>query len=350
MTTNRWLVVLGVLAIALHASMASAVLVPAGGAGSGVGWMEHAFGPVGGMTAPGGALADFHGFYSPHLPWGDPAGLGTSGGMRAPGFNYPEFPVVPWAAVFENDTGNFPMVANVVYNLATPPNITGFNGATTSMVGVGGGGRAGVAAGFALSDASPKGGLIQASTSTFAASVVYNSIGGTTSRFGHFLASNVSVPVGGFAAAGVKSIFEIGDHNPVTGAFFVDSFWEPLPILVGFDGAGGPLVDIIQAQFFNSAMAGQAGTFAALSTTPLAFIPHGKSIRMRSTVTLVADPDATMEMIPLSSFFDVFAELDGPFLGFGASSDAADLLVPEPAAGVLLLVGGCALAVRRKRR
>lgn len=341
-----------VLAAALFGCFTSstvfAILTPAGGAGSGVGWMEHAFGPVGGLTAPGGAAAEFHGYYHPNLPWGDPAGLGTSGGMRAPGFNYPEFPAIPWAAVFESDTGNFPMVANTVYNLATPPNLTGFNGATTSMVGVGGGGKAGVAANFSLSDASPKD-AFQASTNTFAASVVYNSIGGTVIELGHFLASDVSVPLGGYAAAGVKSIFEIGDHNPATGAFAVDAWWEPLPILVVFDGALGPGADLIQAEFFTSAIAGQAGTFAAVSTTPVAFIPHGKSLRMRSTVTLVADPDATLTMIDLP--LDLQGHLGGPFLGFGASSNARDLLVPEPTSIGLIVIGWASLlGMARKRR
>jgi hypothetical protein len=335
------------LAIAFQSSVVYAVLVPASGVGSGTGWIEHAFGPVGGLTVPGPAAADFHGFFDPGPPFGDPTAAGTSGGMRAPGFNYPAFPAIPWPAVFENDTGNFPMTANTVYNWFTPPNITGFNGATTSMVGVGGGGKAGVAANFSLSDASPKD-AFQASTNTFAASVVYNSIGGTTTKFGHFLASSVSVPLGGYAAAGVKSIFEIGIHNPATGEFTVGSFWEPLPVLVVFDGAAGPLVDIIQAQFFGSTIAGQSGSFAAASTTPLAFIPHGESVRMRSTVTLVADPDARIDRLPVQSFFDVFVELDGPFLGFGASTDARDLLVPEPGSLTLLAIGLAWLAARSR--
>lgn len=343
----KWLKVLCLATAALTIPQISwAILVPAGGAGSGVGWMEHAFGPVGGLV-PGGAAADFNGFYSPNLPFGDPAGLGTSGGLRAPGFFYPEFATIPWPAVFESDSGNFPMVANTVYNWITPANISGFGGATTSMVGVGGGGKAGVAANFSLSDASPKDAL-QASTNTFAASVVYNSVGGTFSRFGHFLASDVAVPLGGYAAAGVKSIFEIGIHDPFTGAFAMESFWEPLPILVGFDGAGGPLVDVIQAQFFNSAIAGQTGTFSAVSTTPLAFIPHGRSVRMRSTVTLIADPDATFTMIDLP--LDMQAHLGGPLLGFGASTNADQMLVPEPTTLALLTLSLVGLFVVKRKQ
>jgi len=338
------------LAVLLFSNSCWAILVPAGGVGSGVGWIEHAFGPVGGLVAPGGLPADFNGFYSPNLPFGDPAGLGTSGGMRAPGFNYPAFPVIPWPAVFQNDTGNFPMLANVPNSLITPANISGFGGAATSMVGVGGGGRAGVSANFSLKDASPKD-AFRASTNTFASAVVYNSVGVTITRFGHFLGATANVPVGGYAAAGVKSIFEIGTHNPVTGAFAVDAFWEPLPIIVAFDGAAGPLADVIQAQFFNFNTLGQSLSFATLSTTPFAVIPAGKSVRMRSTVTLVADPDAELDMIPISSFFDVFTELDsGALLGFGASTDANNLLTPEPTSAVILLPAFALIGRARRRR
>jgi hypothetical protein len=340
------------LAIISQSSVAFGVLTPAGGAGSGVGFMEHAYGPVGGMVVPGPAPANFNGFYAPNaFPLGDPTLPGTSGGMQAPGFNFPAFPAVPWPAVGENDTGNFGMVANTVYPLATAPTAIGpgFGGATTSMVGVGGGGRAGVAANFTLGDITALDAPVLVSTNTFGAMVVYDSVGGTNAQFGHWLAANAVVPPdgSGFVLAGVKSIFEIGFHNPATGVFTLPAapgiwVWEPLPVLFTFDGDGVGLVDAIQADFFAvNALAGSA-SFGALSITPPAVIPAGMSVRMRGTITLVADP-ADIQMLPLDLFPSVASQIGPDFLGMGASTDAALHLNNVPEAGAAVLVGAVSL-------
>ena len=322
-------------AIFAIASPAWAILVPAVGPGTGVGRIEHAIGAV---AAPGPAGAVFDGFFDPVV--------GSGGAMVAPGFNYPTFPGVPWPVLFENDTGAFPMTANTVYSLASPANATGFGGATTSMVGIGGGGNAGVLGNFTLFDQAPDG---FSSTNIFGASVDYVNVGGpVVGRYAHFIAASAFAPVGGYVAAGVKSIIEVDLQGGTGPAFTTDFFWEPLPIIMGFDGAAGPLADVIQADEFVFNTVAQSLTFGAISYSPVLTIPAGASVRIRGTLTFVADPGASIEQI------DMPPELVDDFLiGTGASQDAMSILVPEPASWAMALVSVAGVLVygrhRRKR-
>jgi hypothetical protein len=312
---------------------AHAVLVPATGVAAGVGRIEHGVFNYAGVNA----AAAFNGFFNPIIADG--------GAMSTPGFGYPG---VVGAPTFEVDTGGVGLIANVPIFLNTAPNApSGFGGATTQLVGVAGGGRAGVAAtNYTLSDNHVNGSGL-ASTNTFAASVVYNNVGGAINpRFAQFFAAGVNLTPGGFGMVGVKSVFEVGDYNALTGAFTVDSFWEPLPILLAFDGTG-PRADMIQGQFFSFGGVGNSLTFGAVSTTPPLAVAVGKSVRIRGTISLVADP-ASIEMIDLP--LDMLPNLDGIDLVAGASMNSGSI-VPEPGSVLLLALGaGMALGFAHRGR
>lgn len=314
------------------AATLQAVLVPAVGPGTGVGRIEHAIF----NTVAGGMPAVFDGHFNPVIADG--------GDMSAPGFN---FPAIAGAPLFENDTGAIGLIANVPVTWTTPAHLpTGFGGATTTMVGVGGGGRAGIATtNFNLFDNAPLG---RASTNTFAGSVDYINIGGPIiGRYAHFLSASAVSPVGGYVAAGVKSVIEVDPAGGVGLAFNPVFFWEPLPIIMAFDGvAVGNPNDFIQAQFFRFNAVGQALTFSGISTTPILTIPAGASVRIRGTVTLIADPDGSMEFEDLPP--DLVAEAGAIDFGMGGSGDALNY-IPEPTALAPILLGALMLGRRQRQ-
>lgn len=331
-----WGLVVGV-GLFIAAPQASAVLIPAVGPGTGIGRIEHANGALFG----GGALPLFDGtnyYFDPSL------GVESGGAMSAPGGFFPSLGAIPWPAAPHVDTGGFGMTANVPYSLITGPGINGFGGASTTMVGVGGSGRAGVAAtNLTLLDV---GDGTRSSTNTFAASVQYVNVGAPLigARYGHWLSAIGVVPVPGYVAASVRSVLEVNYTGATGYAFTADDAYDPGDIIMAFDGTGG-LADILIADF--SAVANpDAATieFSALSLTPAFNIPVGASIRIRGTVTLIADPDATIGLIdfPLDLGNDPFN------LGFGGSSNATTEMLPEPASLSLLLLGATALLRRRR--
>jgi hypothetical protein len=317
------------------ARSASAVLVPAGGTDAGIARIEHGVFGYAGASNP----ALFNGHFHPEFALG--------GNMFTPGFG---FPVVGGGPVFEVDTGKQGLLPNVPIFLNTAPHgPSGFGGATSRLVGVGGGGRAGVAVtNYSLSDNNLNGSGL-ASTNTFAASVVYTNAGPAfNARFAHFLATSVNLAPGGLGMAGVKSIFEVGDYFPLTGVFNVDAFWEPAPILLAFDGLG-IRADMVQGEFFNILPSGNSALFSAVSTTQPLFIGVNKSVRIRGAISLIADP-ASIDIIDLP--LDMQAHLDGIDLGMGGSQNA-EALVPEPSSIVMLGLGALTLglgAVRRSRQ
>jgi len=322
---------LAVLTVLAECTSLNAALIPAVGPGTGVGRIEHS---VFGLGA-GGPGAVFDGFFDPTIADG--------GDMVAPGFNYP---TIVGAPVFQNDTGGVGLTANVPIALATGPNAAaGFGGATTQMVGVGGGGSAGLAAtNFSLADNNADG---FASLNLFGGSVDYVNVGAPIvgGRFGHFLSATGVAPVGGFIAAGVKSIVEI-DFSGGTGlGFLSDAFWEPLPIIVAFDGVGIGRADFIQADpgLSNFAALGQTLSFSAAAVSVPLNIPVGASIRIRSTVSLFADPGASLDIS------DIPVDFGNSFdFGVGASSNA-NQFIPEPASLAFLLTGALAIGIRRRR-
>ncbi|MCC7351388.1 MAG: PEP-CTERM sorting domain-containing protein [Phycisphaerales bacterium] len=330
---GRALIGCGTLALLFVTSEAMAQFTPAVGPGTGVGRIEHAV--IG--TNAGGPAAVFDGFF-------DPA-TGSGGALKQPGFN---FPATTGATAMDNDTGAVALVADVPIFLNSAANIPlGFGGATTTMVGLGSG-RAGLAAtNFSLYDAGPDG---SASTNTWGGSVDYvnNSGIAQVGRFGHFISAHGTAPLGGYLAVGVKSLIE-ADTGGGTGAGFTpDFFWEPLPIIMAFDGVGvGNASDFIQADYFRYLVAGQNVTFSGISVSPVLNIPNGWSIRIHGTTSLVADPQATMDFDPMPQ--DLLAEAPGFSWGNGSSSDALQLL-PEPGTFSLLTLAAFAVLGRRKRQ
>ena len=305
---------------------AQAGFIPASGPGTGAAGIEHAVYALG----PGGALPVFA---PPFL------GLGQ-GQMQQPGGGYPRLVQPP---VFQVDTGVFPILANVPYSLVTPPvPPAGFGGASTTLIGVGFGGRAGLAAtNYTVFDAAVNG---FASTNTFGAQGDYVNVGpGFVATFGHFLSGFVFAAPGGYVAAGVATGFDI-DFQGGVGLFFTpDLTLAPQNIVMAFDGVGVGRVEILDADFLVGLVVNQELTFGAVSLTAPVFIPAGASVRMRSTVTLVADP---------GSFFDVLDFPEEllphlPDLGLGVARNADGLLsaVPEPGAAALCGLGCFGLAV-----
>ncbi|MCA9254332.1 MAG: hypothetical protein KDA33_01785 [Phycisphaerales bacterium] len=324
------------LVVALIATLSAsatthAVLVPAVGPGTGVGRIEHSVFALG----AGGPGAVFDGFFNPAIADG--------GDLLTPGFNYRTLVGAP---TFDHDTGALGLIANVPVGLATAPNAAaGFGGATTQMVALAGNGRAGLAAtNFTLYDNNANG---FSSINVFGGSVDYVNVGAPIvgGRFGHFLSATAVAPVGGYIAAGVKSIIEIDFAGGTGLGFGADAFWEPLPILVAFDGVGIGRADMIQADVGLSSFVafGQTLSFSAAAASVPLNIPIGASIRMRSTVTLIADPEATIEIADLPMNYGNSFDF-----GVGGASNGAQF-VPEPGSLGFLLIGGCLMQLRRQR-
>ena len=85
--------------------------------------------------------------------------------------------------------------------------------------------------------------------------------------------------------------------------------------------------------------------YGGVSLTNPFFIPAGATVRLRGTVTLIADPNVTLEIMPLPE------NLPRPDLGFGASTDALQIFgIPEPSGVVLVACGLTGLVVFRRKR
>lgn len=263
--------------------------------------------------------------------------------------------ILNFSVIFKQHGFNFPattgavgLVADVPIFLSSAANIPlGFGGAYTNMVGLGSG-RAGLAStNFTLYDAGPDG---SASTNTWGGSVDYvnNSGFALNGRFGHFISAHATAPAGGYVAVGVKSLIELDSGGGTGAGFTPDFWWEPLPILMAFDGVGvGNAGDFIQADYWRYVTLGQNVTFAGISVSPVINIPNGWSVRIHGTTSLVADPMATMDFDPMP--LDLLNDAPQFSWGNGSSSDALQLL-PEPGTFSLLGIAAFAMMGRRKRK
>lgn len=304
--------------IAFLAPAAHAQLAYAGG----ISEIEHAvYG-----TAPGGAAPLFS---------------IDDGQLIEPGGFYPALA----GQVGEVDTGVVGLPSALVTAAGAIP---GFGGASTALTPVVGLGRAGIAAtNYTIRDANIDG---FASTNTFGVSGDFVNTAGVPLAFfgGHFLSFTGFCPLGGYLAVGVRSVFEVG--TGIGAGFVPAAAFVPIPIVFAYDSLiGGTRADFIQAgQWLVSTPTLNTVSFAAASRM-LIPIPVGATIRMRGTVTLIADPDASVDFadMPLTSGFDM------PDMGTGAASNAGAFFnAPEPGSLALGLLGGSALAgilLRRRR-
>ena len=314
------------LALALSAGLAAApaqaVLVPAAGPGTGQVLIVH--GNYGNLGASG-ALA--------------PAVYNVDGQMLTAGLGYPVL-----GGLNASRFLNTPIVANVPVFLNTVAGqVPAINSARTTMVGVGGFGRAGLIAPTYTLNTGFVPGTIAANT--FGGSVDYINAGGALfgANIGHFISGNLRVGgVGDFFAVGVRSKIEIGIG---VGLGFIPTFtFFPTPIVIGYDGAGA-LPDFVAGGNTLLVPTGANTAFAAASSFGVFNVAAGATVRITGTVTLMGDP-ASFDFAPLP--LDLLGEFPVDNLyGTGAASNAGDIL-PTPSAAALLSLGGL-LAVRRRR-
>ncbi|MGQ0627956.1 MAG: hypothetical protein ACT4PL_07630 [Phycisphaerales bacterium] len=303
------------------APRAHAILVPAAGPGTGSALIVHGSYNNLGASAP---LA--------------PAVFANDGQMLTAGLGYPVIGAVNPGFRFLNT----PLVANVPVGLNTfPGQVPGIVSASTTLVGVAGFGRAGLAATNYTLNTNFVPGRIGANT--FGGQVDYVNVGGPLlANFGHFISGNLGVGgLGDFTAVGVRSRIDIGFG---VGNAFVSTFtFFPTPIVIGYDGAG-PRGDFVAADFGAVTILGPNNArVAAASIAPL-LVGNGATVRFTGTVTIVGDP-SSFDFAPMDmSFLDV--PMDN-FYGYGGSSDALTILPTPSAAGLLGLFG---LSMGRRRR
>jgi len=304
------------------AGSAQAILIPAVGPGTGQALIVHGgYGNLG----PSGALA--------------PAVFNNDGQMLTAGLGYPVLGGLGGPFRFLST----PLVANVPVGLATfPGQVPGIATASTSMVGVAGFGRAGLAATNYTLNANSAGGIIGANT--FGGSVDNVNVGAPLAGVvGHFISGRINLggAPGDFFAVGVRSRIDIGFGVGL--GFVPTATFFPTPIVIGFDGAGA-LPDFIAGDFAGAQVLGPNSLRAAAASFGTFAIAAGATMRFTGTVTLMGDPasfdfdlmDLNLLNVPLDNFY-----------GMGASSDATSIL-PTPGAAALLAVSGL-FAARRRR-
>jgi hypothetical protein len=273
---------------------------------------------------------------------------GAGGGMQSPGGGFNLL-----GGLIGQNQNPFGLVANVPVTQTTVAGAlgAGWNGATTTVVGVAGLGRAGIAV---TNSTVSNVGVATTSANTVGASADYVNVGAAifNVKYAQFLSHFATVDgLGGFATAAVRSRIQI-DPNGLTGAAFgtlggVVTI-QPTDLLMGFDGVGVGNVDFFSGadaglSFFNP-VANQV-TFGGIATTGLFNIPLGASVRISGALTLIGDP-ASIESIDLPLLLP-----DDSILGMGFSNNA-DVMVPEPS-GLAILIGisvGSMLLTRRRRK
>jgi hypothetical protein len=228
------------------------------------------------------------------------------GAMLSPGFGYPT--LIPGPIGFR-DTGLQPLAANVPFSWVTGPGgfvPAGMTSAATSLMGVAGNGRAGVALIKDFVHDAPPGGNGIASVSTCGASVDYknNGVAVVGMRGGHAIAGTLTVPFNlGYVAVAVNTVYEY-DPNGFTGPGFGHvggnpanpiaagtQWWQPLPIIAVFSGTASLLAPGIQGDLFTTQFPNALTMkFAAASFVPFAMtINPFASLRIRTTVTIIDD-------------------------------------------------------------
>ena len=252
--------------------------------------------------------------------------------------------------VVQNDTGPQAGAGGFNANWVTAPGLGGtpFGGANTHLFTVNNPAGFGIVSdSFSVADAS-FGPVLGISANTFGGFADFVNITGgfLNFRIGHFLAIRGQVdPLGGFVAAGVRSVFEFGFG--AGGGFVPTSFFVPVPIAFGWDGGIG--LDSVQAGQFQFASAGNQFQFAA-SSVANALLAPGATLRVRGALTIFADPaDFSLDLMPLTG-------LDLPDIGSGHAINAPTafrgaLAAPEPGSLALLAFGGVLgfAAIRRRK-
>jgi hypothetical protein len=323
---RRVLVLIGSI-VGFGASAASAQLVPAVGPGTGTFGISHF------TAANAGNVAG--------LPLFDNGGVLVRGGN-----NFPSLGAV-------NPGGNIVnggLVANVPVTQNSPgnaPAIAGINSARTTLVGIGGGGRAGLLATDRFLDVGvvPGGGI---GVNAFGGTVDYVNAGAglISSPIVSFTAGtiNLGAPGNDFGVIAVRSKIEVGigvgfNFVPTSTAFLND-------IIVRFDGAGGRQDDVLgDFGFFNQPNATTLN-FSVASVGGIANVVPGATVRLTTVATIMGDP---MSFTSTNLAPEVAAQLPtGDYIGFGTSDDAA-IYIPAPGALVLAGLGALVCAGRRRR-
>ncbi|MSP66944.1 MAG: PEP-CTERM sorting domain-containing protein [Alphaproteobacteria bacterium] len=279
------------------------------------------------VTLPGGAGPLFDGF----------------GRLVTPGFGYPTVLNPFGAASVENFCAGG--IAVPLGCGAAPDPIDGFGGAVGGAIVERAFGGPGITGGllwspFFLSDGAPAGKVSRidsvGSVDLFnPLPVPVFGVGGV------WLAVTGTLPLGKYAAASVRG--SIGLLPPIDVTFMSDGL-----------GGGGSLVDqvldntaftfLLESLIIGGPLAGGTNFLAAgVSLYPGLFvIPPGGTINVTATISLVADPDASIIFVDLPPA--IRAKL--PFNLFGAGG-----VIPEPSTLAVLLGGlGVLVFVRRRRR
>lgn len=264
-------------------------------------------------------------------------------------------------AIGGQPAGSPPVVQNEIFgafpggfaaSLVTLPGLGGtpFGGANTNLFTVNTPAAFGIVSNsFSVADNS-FGPVLGVSANTFGGFADFVNITGLPLNFriGHFISIRGQVdPLGGFVAAGVRSVFEFGFG--AGGGFVPTNSFTPLPIAFGWDG--GVLPDVVQAGQFLFASAGNQFNFAASSVAG-AWLAPGATLRVRGALTIMADPaDFSLDLMPLDG------SLDLPDIGSGHATNAPDSFAgsvaaaPEPGSLALLACGGMLgfVAIRRRK-
>ncbi len=290
-----------------------------------------------------------HAYYG-EVPGGAfPAYAFDDGQLLQPGGFLPGLGVL----AVQNDTGPQAGLGGFNANWVTPAGLGGFpfGGANTHLFTVNAPGAFGIASdSFSVADLSV--GVnpgISANTFGGFADFVNVTQMNLLFRIGHFIAIQGQVdPVGGFVAAGVRSVFEFGFG--AGGGFVPTNSFTPIPIAFGWNGVGA-LPTSVQAGQFQFASAGNQFQFAA-SSVANAILAPGATLRVRGALTIFADPaDVSLDNMPLNG-------LDLPDVGQGNATNAQSAFgtglaaaAPEPASLAFVAFGGLFgfVAIRRRK-
>lgn len=295
-----------------------------------------------------------HAYYNKLVGGAAPSFALDDGQLLQPGAFLPAIGVQP--------AGTPPIVENEFFgagvggfnaNLVTAPGMGGtpFGGANTHLFTVNAGNAFGIASdSFSVADNSfgPVAGI---SANTFGGFADFVNITPVPLffRIGHFISIRGQVdPLGGFVAAGVRSVFEFGFG--AGGGFVPTNSFTPIPIAFGWNGIG-PAPTSVQAGQFLFASALNQFQFAASSVANAILFP-GATLRVRGALTIFADPaDISLDLMPLEG-------LDRPDFGQGYSTNPGDAFrgsvvaaAPEPGTLALAAFGGIlGVAMLRRRR
>ncbi len=320
-------VVIALLAGAGSAAMGQ--LVPAGGPGTGQATISHGTLNNAGNSAVGG-----------------PAVFNNEGVLITAGNGFPIL-----GGIIAQNTVQAGLTPNVPLTLNSPgnaPAIPGITQANTSIMGVGGGGRAGLVAAappFLDVGVVPGGGI---GANVLGGSVDYVNGGPflLSQPIASFASGRIVLAAAGganFAAISIRSLLQVGigvgvNFIPTSSSFLND-------VIVRFDGAGARNDDVFGDISVSALLNPTTLTFSVASIGAVVNVVPGATVRLVSTMTIEGDP-AFIETLNLDP--TVRSQLPAEFIGFGSSSDAGSIM-PAPSAASLLGLGGL-MAMRHRRR